>query len=96
MTCKNGHRDLMVEFTNGSVKYFRVYESMYDRAKDAFYSGADKYDFVLGYELVDVKMSVVREGVPKVIYEDVSELKTFVNMRNVCCITVVGKCDGHG
>lgn len=88
-TCREGYRDLLIEFTNGSVVQYRVYESMYDRAKDAFYQGAAKYDFILGYVIHESSDSEFPNNI-------VSTKKSFINMRNVCHIQILRKCNGHG
>ena len=111
-TCREGYRDLLIEFTNGSVVQYRVYESMYDRAKDAFYQGAAKYDFILGYVIHWASDIHWHQKLNEVLGDSefpnnnvvgmpterqiVSTKKSFINMRNVCHIQVLRKCNGHG
>ncbi len=77
-----GYRDVEVLFNNCSDPIeFRVYESMYLRAYDSFYSegATPKFFWIVGYELID--------GVP-------SENRTHANLANICSIKIIGK-KGH-
>lgn len=83
---------MRIHFISGETVRYRVYESMYDRAKDAFYQGDDKYDFIIGY--VEVK-SLPEYWSGDETSMSVTRNKAFINMRNVCHIEIVGKCNGH-
>ena len=86
--CKGGWRELDIYFCDNAEEpvTFRVYESMYETMKDAFYGGKEMPVFVIGY-LVNWDNAIGHE---------VSGRKSFINMRNVTRLEVVDSCDGHG
>lgn len=78
-TTQSGYRDVMINFPSGESRVYRVYESMYDRAKDLFY-GSSSFDFIVGYEMM--------QGTP-------DTHKSYINLKNVCYLRVLKKCNGH-
>jgi hypothetical protein len=80
--CKGGWKDLEVYFCDSAEKptIFRVYESMYETMKDAFYGSTQIPVFIIGYHIVD-------NDTPE---QCICSQKSFINMRNVTHIKVVG------
>lgn len=90
---KSECRDVEIEFVCGSVARYRIYAPMLERLKDIFY-GTPSPNPTSGY--------VVCYG----IHEDfdfdssktivtVNDYKTYVNLNQICRMTVVRKCNGH-
>ena len=79
------YRDVEIEFSGGSTKMFRIWESMYDIAKHEFYHGDGKR-FIVGYELtldtVEGKFAMHQH-------------KTHINLTNVCRLKVIEKVNGQ-
>jgi hypothetical protein len=89
---KSGYRDVLILFPGGyGVERYRIYESMYDRAKDVFYSNNEVFDFIVAYRLWEVNHEDGRFHKYQVSTE-----KTFINLKQVSRMTIVGKCNGHG
>jgi len=89
----NGYRDVEIEFVCGSVARYRVYASMLERLKDIFF-GTPSTNPTAGYVICygihedfdyDEKKTIVT----------VNDYKTYVNLSQICRMTVVRKCNGH-
>lgn len=90
---KNGYRDVEIEFVCGSIARYRVYASMFERLKDIFFN-APSLNPTSGYVVCygihedfdyDEKKTIVT----------VNDYKTYVNLNQICRMTVVRKCNGH-
>lgn len=81
--CTGGWKDLEVYFCDSAEKptIFRVYESMYESMKNAFYGSTQIPVFIIGYHIVD-------NNTPE---KCICSQKSFINMRNVTHIKVVGR-----
>ena len=84
-----GYRDVLVTFVNSPdpIRY-RVYESMYDRAKDVFYNSDSKFRFIVAYEWY---VTTKKDGID---YWVVSDEKSYLNMENICHMRVIGRNNG--
>ena len=89
----NPYRDAEIEYVCGSVAPYRVYASMFERLKDIFFN-APSLNPTSGY--------VVCYGIHEDFdYDDkktivtVNDYKTYVNLNQICRMTVVRKCNGH-
>ena len=85
-----GYRDVLVTFCNSPDPIrFRVYESMYDRAKDVFYNSDSTFRYIVAYQwYIDTN----RDGVD---YWVVSPEKSYLNMENICHMRVIGRDNGR-
>lgn len=84
-----GYRDVLVTFVNSpNPTRYRVYESMYDRAKDVFYNSASTFRYIVAYEWY---VETARDGID---YWVVSPEKSYLNMENICSLRVIGKGNG--
>jgi len=81
----DAYRDVEIEFSGGSTKMFRIWESMYEIAKHEFYHG-DGARFIVGYELTLDTL----EGVLQM-----HQHKTHINLSNVCRLKVIEKVNGE-
>ena len=99
VSCKGGWKDLEVYFCDSAEEptMFRVYESMYETMKDAFYGSTQMPVFVIGYAICEVGGGHMVGQVWHFVEPrtKVSKDKSFINMRNVTHIKVVGGSDGR-
>jgi hypothetical protein len=81
----DAYRYVEIEFSGGSTKLYKIWESMYDIAKHEFYHG-DGLRFIVGYEL---SLDTIAGGYAQ------HEHKTHINLSNVCRLKVIEKFDGQ-
>ena len=69
------YRDFKITFTNGRCLDVRIYEAMYDRMKQVFYSDA-RSTYIVGYEV----FSTNEEPSDYIVLPQ----KVYINLGNVC------------
>ena len=80
-----GHRDVLVHFMYGETPTrFRIYESMYDRAKEVFYNEDSTFRYIVAFEFVLVTN---KDDIDEWV---VSPHKTYINLQAICSMKVIG------
>jgi len=81
----DAYRHVEIEFNGGSIKMYKIWESMYSIAKHEFYHG-DGLRFIVGYELQldTIKGEFIQH-----------EHKTHINLSSVCRLKVIEKINGQ-